>query len=44
MVFSQGERGKKENLLTFESEALSGQNVCTQERFLKEQIRNMHGG
>lgn len=27
MVFSQGERGKNENLLTFESEALSGQNV-----------------
>lgn len=35
MVFSQGDGDEKENLLTVESEALSGQDVCIRERCVK---------
>lgn len=35
MVFSQGDGDEEENLLTVESEARSGQDVCTQERRAK---------
>lgn len=35
MVFSKGDGDQKENLLTVQSEAFSGQDVCTQERCVK---------
>jgi len=35
MVFSQGYGDEKENLLTVKPEALSEQDVCTQERCVK---------
>lgn len=35
MIFSQGDGAQKENLLTVQSEAFSGQDVCTQKRCVK---------